>query len=241
MRRIKVAKLLVKKGLVRETGEALRLIEGRRVLIDGAVVLNPESEVLPQAEITLLPDQQPVSRASEKLRGAIDEFAVDVEGAICVDLGSSTGGFTELMLERGARRVYAVDTAKGELAWKLRQDERVVVWEGINACAIESFPEEVAFVSIDISLVPLRDVLPTVARTVSEGCQVLALIKPQYEVSPEFVPLGGILTDREKQTEACLTVCAVAEQLGFLVKAMMKSTLPGRGGNQEFLILMNRL
>ena len=236
MKRISVLKFLVKKGECSDEEEAEGIVSARRCVVDGKTILNPKAQVSPDATFKILPESKPVSRARYKLEGALNTFDIDVKDKVCADLGASTGGFTELLLERGAKQVFAVDTAKGELDWKLRSDERVVVMDGVNAASLEELPIAPSLVTIDISLVSLEHILPAVKRFADQGCELLALIKPQYELLPEEVPEGGVVNDPLLHKKACLKVTEFSKELGFSVHGVMESELKGKSGNQEFVL-----
>lgn len=186
-----------------------------------------------------------VSRGGRKLRAAIDAFSLDVRGMLCADLGCSTGGFTDCLLQAGARKVYAVDTAYGELAWKLRNDPRVVVMERRNALHVEP-PERVDLVAADMSWTPQRLVVPAALQWLREGGRIVTLIKPHYELKDrgDALPRGGVLPDELAQTVAT-EVAAALPALGVQVLGLVKSPILGgktkRGtgaGNAEWLALL---
>ncbi|MBI3152334.1 MAG: TlyA family RNA methyltransferase [Chloroflexi bacterium] len=250
--------LLVDRGLADSRAKAQALIMAGQVRINDQVALKPATSV--QADATLTVDSGPrfVSRGGEKLEGALDAFAIDVKDYICADVGSSTGGFTDCLLQRGAAKVYAIDVGKGILHWKLRNDKRVVVMEETNARFVESLPEKVDFVTVDASFISLKILLPVIKkwfsnfplstfenngkRNPSTGLRasvessVVALIKPQFEAGKKDVSRGdGVIRDPEIHKQVLLDVLSYAKSEGFGLRGLIKSPLLGPKGNAEFL------
>ena len=221
--------------------DAIECINSKKCLVNGVHALKISSEFSSDADIKIVENKQYVGRGSEKLLFALEHFEVDVAKKTCADFGSSTGGFTDVMLQRGASKVYAIDTAKGELHWKLRKDQRVVVWEGMNVSVITEFDEEIDFISVDISLVSLVSILPIVKEFLSPNGDAIVLIKPQYEISSELVPEelvpeGGVIGNEELEMKVCEKIVTFARNLKFFPSDAVKSSLKGRSGNQEYLI-----
>jgi 23S rRNA (cytidine1920-2'-O)/16S rRNA (cytidine1409-2'-O)-methyltransferase len=185
-------------------------------------------------------DHPYVSRGGVKLAAALDAFAVDPSGLVCLDVGASTGGFTDCLLQRGAVRVWAVDVGYGQLAWALRTDPRVRLLERVNVrtLAREAITEPIDLAVIDVSFISLRLVLPRVAQLVRPGARVIALVKPQFEVGREHVGRGGIVRDPAERTRAVQEVTAAAEALGLHCVGTIPSPIEGRDGNQEYLITL---
>ena len=185
-----------------------------------------------------------VSRGGHKLEGALTGFALDVAGLRCLDLGASTGGFTDCLLQHGAREVVAVDVGHGQLHWKVRQDPRVKVYEGVNARDLSSLTEEVGrpfdLVVSDVSFISLRKVLPPAFDLLSSGGRVCALIKPQFEAGRTEVGKGGIVRDTAVRERVVRELVAWAEDFPVTTVGTIPSPLPGRDGNQEFLWLLQR-
>ena len=179
-----------------------------------------------------------VSRGAYKLRGALDAFKIDVSGKACLDVGASTGGFTQVCLERGASKVYAVDVGTNQLDWRLRNDHRVVSMEGVNfrTATVDLLPEKVAFTCIDASFISLRLLLPQTKVFLLDVADVVALIKPQFEVGPENVGKGGIVKDGALHGMVTEDLAAFAESIGFQVLGLIESPIRGTTGNKEFLI-----
>jgi len=236
-------------GLFTSRERARAMILAGQVLIDGETVTKAGAPVQPGAEVTLKEPEHPyVSRGGLKLAAALDAFDLDVSGRSCLDVGASTGGFTDCLLQRGARHVLAVDVGYGQLAWKLRQDPRVTCVERTNARHMEpqtlreavqvpdAWPPELAVG--DLSFISLTLVLPAVARVLQPDGQVLALIKPQFEAGREEVGKGGVVRDPEARQRAIQKVIQWAGALGWGLGQGMDCPLPGPKGNVEFLQLL---
>jgi 23S rRNA (cytidine1920-2'-O)/16S rRNA (cytidine1409-2'-O)-methyltransferase len=236
--------LLVEQGLVPTRERAQRLILAGEVLAADRPATKPGALVAADTPVRLR-DTGPgwVSRGGEKLAGALDAFALDVAARVGLDVGASTGGFTECLLRRGARRVIALDVGYGQLAWSLRQDPRVAVIERTNVRHLQpdALPEQPDLVTIDVSFISLTLVLPAVARVVSAGSPVVALVKPQFEAGRGQVGKGGVVRDDAVRAAAVGRVRAAAAELGFHVRGEAESVLPGPKGNREvFLWLQAR-
>ncbi|MBK8782417.1 MAG: TlyA family RNA methyltransferase [Anaerolineales bacterium] len=240
MPKIRLDVLLVDRGLADSRAKAQALIMAGQVRVNDQVVLKPATAT--DTKSTLKVDSGPrfVSRGGEKLEGALDTFAIDVKDFVCADVGSSTGGFTDCMLQRGAVKVYAIDVGKGILHWKLRNDRRVVVMEQMNARFLESLPEPVSFITVDASFISLKVLLPTIKKWVSENTQLLCLIKPQFEAGKKDVSRGdGVIRNPEIHKQVLLDVLNYAKDEGFGLRGLVKSTLLGPKGNVEFLLWMD--
>ncbi len=240
MPKIRLDVLLVERGLADSRAKAQALIMAGQVRVNDQVALKPATAT--DTKSTLKVDSGPrfVSRGGEKLEGALDTFAIDVKGFVCADVGSSTGGFTDCMLQRGAAKVYAIDVGKGILHWKLRNDRRVVVMEETNARFVESLPEKINFVTVDASFISLKVLLPTIKKWVSENTQLLCLIKPQFEAGKKDVSRGdGVIRNPEIHKQVLLDVLNYAKAEGFGLRGLVKSTLLGPKGNVEFLLWMD--
>jgi 23S rRNA (cytidine1920-2'-O)/16S rRNA (cytidine1409-2'-O)-methyltransferase len=236
--------LLVERGLAPNRERAQRLIMAGAVLVDERPVAKPGTKVAADAAVRLREQASTyVSRGGEKLAGALDAFGLDVRGRLALDVGASTGGFTDCLLRRGARRVLALDVGYGQLAWSLRTDERVVVLERVNAREIDasSLPDTPDLATIDVSFISLALVLPAVARVVAPGSDVVALVKPQFEVGRAQVGRGGVVRDPALRAQAVASVRAAAVAGGYDVRAEAESVLSGPKGNREvFLWLVPR-
>jgi len=254
MPKIRLDVLLVERGLADSRAKAQALIMAGQVRVNDQVALKPATAT--DSKSTLKVDSGPrfVSRGGEKLDGALETFAIDVKGFVCADVGSSTGGFTDCMLQRGAAKVYAIDVGKGILHWKLRNDRRVVVMEETNARFVESLPEKINFVTVDASFISLKILLPVIKKwllplsafvneneeEMKEERSVLALIKPQFEAGKKDVSRGdGVIRNPEIHKQVLLDVLNYAKAEGFGLRGLVKSTLLGPKGNVEFLLWMD--
>jgi 23S rRNA (cytidine1920-2'-O)/16S rRNA (cytidine1409-2'-O)-methyltransferase len=203
------------------------------------VVLKPATAIQADATVTVNSGPRYVSRGGEKLEGALTTFAIDVKDFVCVDVGSSTGGFTDCLLQHSAKKVYAIDVGKGILHWKLRTDSRVVVMEETNARFVESMPEKVDFVTVDASFISLKTLLPVIKKWKVESGTV-ALIKPQFEAGRRDVSKGdGVIRNLEIHKQVLMDVLSFAKNEGFGLKGLVKSSLLGPKGNVEFLVWMD--
>jgi 23S rRNA (cytidine1920-2'-O)/16S rRNA (cytidine1409-2'-O)-methyltransferase len=228
---------VVERGLTDTRSKAQSLIMARRVLVNGAFVDKAGANVAADDEVTIAELEHPwVGRGGMKLAQALKEFAIDVSGKVCADIGASTGGFTDVMLKNGAAKVYAIDVGYGQLDVSLRNDPRVVNREKVNARYLqpEDFPELVDFVSIDVSFIPLKLILPAVTGFLRG--ELVALIKPQFEVGKHEVGKGGIVRDTAQRAAAVQAVVEVAGDLGFSVKGVIESPIKGAEGNVEYLM-----
>jgi 23S rRNA (cytidine1920-2'-O)/16S rRNA (cytidine1409-2'-O)-methyltransferase len=228
---------LVQRGLAVSRSLAQRLVMAGQVRVDGQVVL--KSSVLVNDGAVIQVDRGPafVSRGGEKLKGALQAFPVDVKDRICADVGASTGGFTDCLLQNGAGRVYAIDVGYGLLHWKLRNHPQVVIMERTNARFVRKLPEEVSLVTIDASFISLKIILPVVRQWFSpDHGDVIALIKPQFEAGKEQVARGeGVIRDPMVHREVLMEVLTYAETQGYTVRGLICSPLVGPKGNHEFL------
>lgn len=228
---------LVERGLVDTRSKAQSLIMARRVLVNGRFVDKAGASVASDDEVTIAELEHPwVGRGGMKLAHALKEFGISVEGKVCADIGASTGGFTDVMLKSGAKKVYAIDVGYGQLDVSLRNDPRVINREKVNARYLqaENFDEPVGFVSIDVSFISLTLILPAVTRFLRG--ELVALIKPQFEVGKHEVGKGGIVRDEAKRQSAIENVVSTAKELGFEVKGVIESPVKGAEGNVEYLM-----
>jgi len=231
---------LVERGLVSTRARAQGAIRAGHVRVRGRVVTKPADVVSESDEIELLALEHPyVSRGALKLAHALDLFALDPAGQVCLDLGASTGGFTEVLLERGADAVVAVDVGHGQLAKHIAGDARVRSVEGLNAkdIARELLPESISFIVADLSFIGLRKALPPALSLAEPGAVLIALIKPQFEAGPENVGKGGIVRDPALHERICEDISAwLADEMGWRVLGLTESPIEGGDGNTEFLI-----
>lgn len=235
--------LLVERGLVASRSLAQRLVMAGQVRVDGQVAIKPSVKVHGGVAIEIDAGPRYVSRGGEKLEAALDEFQLDVAELTCADVGASTGGFTDCLLQHGAKRVYAIDVGKGILDWKLRQDARVDVMEETNARYVVKLPESVDLVTIDASFISLKVLLPVVKGWFgNKGGQVIALIKPQFEAGRKVVSKGkGVVRDPEVHKQVLEDVLGFAQKEGYGVSGLVRSPLMGPKGNTEFLAQLTHL
>lgn len=234
--------LLVRRGLAASRQRAQEMIRDGAVLVDGIAASKPSMQVRPDRPITLARQDFPwVGRGALKLLGALEPLGVEPDGQVCADLGASTGGFTQVLLEHGARRVYAIDVGKGQLAWSLRQDPRVEVMDGVNARYLESLPEPIDLIVGDLSFISLNLILPTVRRLLRPGGQGVVLVKPQFEAGRSQVGAKGRVADPQVRAEAIDKVRVEAGRLGLEVLGGRDCTVPGaKAGNVEYFLHLGR-
>jgi 23S rRNA (cytidine1920-2'-O)/16S rRNA (cytidine1409-2'-O)-methyltransferase len=239
VKRLRLDLLLVERGLAPSRERARALVIAGQVTVDGAVVSKAGTPVAEGAEVALAtPDHPYVGRGGLKLAHALDTFAIDVTGRDCLDIGASTGGFTDVLLQRGATRVVALDVGHGQLDWRLRNDPRVLVLEGVNAryLSLEQLPGPVDFVSIDVSFISLSLVLPPVPALLRPGADLVALVKPQFEAGREEVGKKGIVRDPEVHQRVLDRVTQAAGACGLTRAGLVPSPITGAEGNVEFLL-----
>ncbi len=241
--RERLDRALVSRGLVASREDAARLILAGLVRVNGAVVDKAAKLTLPDAVVEVTGPASPyVGRGGEKLAGALDQFLVDPKGMMCFDVGCSTGGFTDCLLQRGAARVYAVDVGYGQFEWRLRQDPRVVLMERTNVRHLQ--PDAIAhpidLIVIDVSFISLTLVLPCVVSHLAPSGSIITLIKPQFEVGKGLVGRGGIVRDDGLREGAAEKVVVCAEHLGLELAGRMESPIEGRKGNREMLAWFRR-
>ncbi len=236
MPKIRLDVLLLERGLAESRAKAQALIMAGQVRVNDQVALKPATAIDSKSTLTVDSGPRFVSRGGEKLDAALEAFAIDVRGLVCADVGASTGGFTDCLLQRGAEKVYAIDVGKGILHWKLRTHPRVVVMEETNARHVESLPEVVSLITVDASFISLKILLPVAKNWLSETGQLLCLIKPQFEAGKKDVARGdGVIRDPEIHRQVLLDVLSFARQTGFGLRGLIRSPLLGPKGNTEFL------
>ncbi len=230
--------LLVERGLVESRERAQALVIGRRVVVNGEIALKPGRLIPTTALLKVTEDLPYVSRGGIKLAGALDDFSIDPRGLTVLDGGASTGGFTDCLLQRGAARVLAVDVGYGQFHWRLRQDPRVALLERTNLryLDVRSLPFEVDAGVADLSFISLELILPVCARIIPPAGWMVALVKPQFELSRKDVAGSGVVTDPEKMAAAVEKIKKAATGSGFQVQAQTESPLKGPKGNREFFL-----
>jgi len=253
MPKVRLDVLLVERGLAESRAKAQAMIMAGQVRVAGQVSLKPATAIPADSLLTVDSGPRFVSRGGEKLDAALEAFDIDVAGFVCADVGASTGGFTDCLLQHGAAKVYAIDVGKGILHWKLRNDPRVVVMEETNARFVESLPEQVSLLTIDASFISLKILLPVIkkwlfplasfsneGKTKEERSDVIALIKPQFEAGRKDVSRGdGVIRDPEIHKQVLLDVLGFAQKEGFQIRGLIKSPLLGPKGNAEFLVWLD--
>jgi 23S rRNA (cytidine1920-2'-O)/16S rRNA (cytidine1409-2'-O)-methyltransferase len=244
--------LLLERGLAESRARAQALVMAGQVRVAGQVVLKPSAQVDPASLIEVESGPRFVSRGGEKLEAALSAFAIDVQGLVCADVGASTGGFTDCLLQHGASKVYGIDVGKGVLHWKLRSHPRLVVMEETNARYVEALPEAIDLVTIDASFISLKVLLPVAkgwlrphlpsadpnhASGDPGRSAIIGLIKPQFEAGRREVARGaGVVRDPEIHRQVLLDVLNFAQQAGLAARGLIKSPLIGPKGNAEFLV-----
>lgn len=241
MSKMRLDLLLVERGMAESRAKAQALIMAGEVRVAGQVVDRAGANIPLDLEIVLESKPRFVSRGGEKLEAALDAFQIDVKGRTCADVGASTGGFTDCLLQHGADKVYAIDVGKGILQWKLRSDKRVVVMEATNPRYVETLPEPVSLVTIDASFISLKILLPVVkkwfdpSRMTEEG-EIIALIKPQFEAGRKIMAKNdGVVRDPQVHRQVLAEALTFADNEDFTVQGLIKSPLTGPKGNIEFL------
>ena len=225
------------RGLPESREKAQALILAGEVYVDGQKALKPGQVVTASTQIQVNQPLKYVSRGGLKLEAALDHFEIAVEGRLCMDVGTSTGGFADCLLQRGAMRVHCVDTGAGQIDWKLRTDPRIVLHEKTNARYLEPaiIGEQPSLIVCDVSFISVTLILPAVAPMLAPGGELVILVKPQFEVGRDFVGKGGIVRDPAQQQRACERVTAVLDKLGFATQ-LIESPILGMEGNREFLL-----
>ncbi|HMK09236.1 MAG TPA: TlyA family RNA methyltransferase [Anaerolineales bacterium] len=236
MPRVRLDRAMVEQGLADSRTTAQRLILAGEVRVDGEPAQRASQVLAPGARLTVLARPPFVSRGGEKLAAALREFGVAAGGKTCADVGASTGGFTDCLLQHGAARVYAIDVGHGILHWKIRQDERVVVLERTNARHLDALPEPIDLVTVDVAFISLRHILPSARRWIVSGGDLVALVKPQFEAGRSAVGKGGVVGDPAVHRRVLEDVLGFCRDSGFGPLGLMRSPLRGPKGNVEFLL-----
>ncbi|HEX8708069.1 MAG TPA: TlyA family RNA methyltransferase [Pyrinomonadaceae bacterium] len=246
MKRERIDKLLVERGLASSRTRAQALVMAGLVLVNEQRVVKPSEMFQPDAPLRVKGSDDPaaryVGRGGLKLEGALKAFEIEVEGLSCLDVGASTGGFTDCLLQHGARRVVALDVGHNQLDWRLRNDPRVETREGVNARYLqpEDFDSSFDLAVMDVSFISATKVLPAVVRLLTPGGRIITLIKPQFEVGRGEVGRGGIVSDPAKHARVIEEVNRAARELGLNLRGVIESPIHGADGNLEFLALYER-
>jgi 23S rRNA (cytidine1920-2'-O)/16S rRNA (cytidine1409-2'-O)-methyltransferase len=240
--RDRLDKIIIDRGLVKSRERARALIMEGKVFVDGTRAEKAGDMVDGDAEIFIKGDNPYVSRGGLKLEAALVFFNIDPSGMVIMDIGCSTGGFTDCILKRGARKVYAIDVGYGQFDWSLRKDARVVLFEKTNIRYIdrEMIPEPVDLALIDVSFISLLNVLPKVPEFLRDTGEVLALVKPQFEVGKGMVGKGGIVREQSRRLAAAERVKEGAAQMGYKPRGLFESPLRGQKGNREYFLYLGR-
>lgn len=237
--KLRLDQLLFKKGVTESRQKARALIIEGKVIVKGQKIDKPGTMVDENSEITICGETLPyVSRGGLKLEHAIREFSIDVKNKVAMDVGASTGGFTDCLLQHGAKKVYAIDVGYGQLAWKLRIDPRVIPIERTNIrhMSRDKIPEDIDIATVDVSFISLKLVIPKVLEFLKPQGEVIALIKPQFEVGRSEVDKGGVIKSFEKRKRAVEEIKKFFESLGLKVIGVIESPIKGQKGNIEYLI-----
>jgi 23S rRNA (cytidine1920-2'-O)/16S rRNA (cytidine1409-2'-O)-methyltransferase len=239
---IRLDQALVQRGLFASRHQAQAAIMAGEVRIDGQVAAKASDSVQEQHELSVAARSRYVGRGGIKLEGAIAHFGIACEGKTALDIGASTGGFTDCLLQHGARKVFAVDVGHGQLAWKIRDDARVVTLEKINARRLsrDEIPDPIEICVIDVSFISLTLILPSAFELLTSDGVILALIKPQFELAREDVSRGGIVRSSELHEKAQQKIVAFAQTIGAQVQGLVASSITGADGNQEFFICLRK-
>ena len=237
MKKNRIDLLLVEKGFADSRSKAQRLVMAGQVRVDGQIVEKPSISFSDGVEITVDPGQKYVSRGGEKLEVALTAFRIDVRDLVCADVGSSTGGFTDCLLQHGARKIYCIDVGKGILHWNLRQNEKIVLMEGTNARSVEKLPEGINLVTVDASFISSKILLPIIQEWFKDSMgEVILLIKPQFEAGRSEVSRGkGVIRDPLIHEQVLTDVLTFAQEIQYQISGLIRSPLLGPKGNLEFL------
>jgi 23S rRNA (cytidine1920-2'-O)/16S rRNA (cytidine1409-2'-O)-methyltransferase len=234
--------LLVERGLAPSREKAQAMILAGEVMVDGQKALKAGQNIPPTAQLQVANKPAYVSRGGWKMEGALRAFALDPAGMVCLDVGASTGGFTDCLLQHGAAKVYAIDVGHNQLDWRIRQDPRVLVHEGVNARYLSGsiIPEPVDLIVADVSFISIRLILPVLPPLLKQDGRMVLLVKPQFEVGKGQVGKGGIVSDPVLHAEVCEKVEAAVQSLGFRTR-IAESPILGAEGNKEFLLFAERM
>jgi 23S rRNA (cytidine1920-2'-O)/16S rRNA (cytidine1409-2'-O)-methyltransferase len=238
-KKTRIDKLLVERELAPTRAKGQALILAGEVFVNGKRIDKAGTAVSPDVEITLKTPMPYVGRGGFKLAGALETFTIDVNGRLCADVGACTGGFTDVLLQNGAAKVYAIDVGYGQLDWKLRQNEQVEVMERTNARYLELLGEPVSFVCIDVSFISLKLILPAVKNWLAKPADIVTLIKPQFEAGPKQVGKGGIVKETAVHKQVLEDIIHWAQNNGYIFVDLMRSPVKGSDGNIEFLAWFN--
>lgn len=227
---------MIRREMAPDVDQASRWIMAGRVWVNGQRAVKADQRVSPGDSIDIEEPRRFVSRGGEKLSSALSQLPLEIAEKTCADVGSSTGGFTDCLLQAGARRVYAIDVGRGQLHWKLRQDDRVISMERTDARALRELPEPIDLATVDASFISLERLLPVVSGWLAESGDLLALVKPQFEAKPSEVEQGGLVRDVGVQRRVLLEAARWFEQAGVPPQRILPSEVAGAKGNQEYFL-----
>lgn len=231
--------VLVKRGIAESRNIARNLIKEGKILVDGEKILKPSNKVNFSSNIEILERPKYVSRGGLKLEKAIAEFNIDPQGLVVIDVGSSTGGFTDCLLQKGAKHIYSVDVGKNQLAEKLRKDKRVSVYEKTDIRNLETLPEKADLITVDVSFISLRLVLPHLKKFLKQNGKIIALLKPQFEAGPGKTK-KGVIKEEKLREEIIENMKKFAEENSYKIKKIIESPLKGASGNIEYFLYLER-
>jgi len=240
VRKERIDILLVERGFVESRAAAQRFVMAGQVRVDGQVVIKSSKRVPSDASLSVDLGPRFVSRGGEKLLAALNALNISVSQTVCADVGASTGGFTDCLIQKGATKVYAIDVGRGQLHWRLRNDPRVIVMEGQNARYLKQLEEEIDLATIDVSFISLGLIFPSVVNWLKEDGQIIALVKPQFEAGRDAVGKGGVVRDREIHRQVLQDVIGTAKNHHLFANGLIRSPLLGPKGNLEFLLWLLR-
>ncbi len=232
----RIDELLVARGIAADRKHAQAMLMAGEVSVNGQRITTAGTKVDSAAKITIKQKSAYVSRGGYKLAAALDAFAVNPTGRICADVGASTGGFTDVLLQRGAAKVYAIDVGYGDLAWQLRNDARVVVMERTNARHVKALPEPVSLVTVDASFISLKTLLPAIYNWLAPQADIITLIKPQFEAPKDSVGAGGVVRDRAVHRAVLMEILQWVQSHQLTPRGLILSPITGPAGNREFLL-----
>ena len=238
MTKQRIDSLMVVRGLVASRAKAQALIMAGEVVVVGKEIIKPGTLVSEEAVINILEPPPFVSRGGIKLVHALDQFQIDVSAKVAADIGASTGGFTDCLLQHGAKRVYAIDVGYGQLDYRLRRDSRVVVMERVNARYPISLPEQIDLATMDLSFISVKKVIPSIAELLKEDGYLLVLIKPQFEAKKSEVGRGGVIKEPEVHAVVLGRFITWVVEHNFRLKGLVESPIRGSSGNREFFVLL---
>lgn len=227
--------LVFERGLAQSREKARAMIMAGEISANGQTIVKPGTLIPVDTTISVTEKPRFVSRGGDKLSWALKTFGIDVTQRICADVGASTGGFTDCLLQNGAARIYSIDVGYGQIDYSLRQNEKVHVIERTNARFLEKLPEQVDLVTIDASFISLKLLLPTIKNWLSKQSEIVMLIKPQFEAGRNDVGKGGVVRDARTHRKVLISILSFAQDIGFHVRGLTQSPLKGPAGNIEFL------